>query len=142
MTGWVNHAVSAPSISSIGAKTCTTWLNTTKPTTAATPVEPSPLRAKPTAIPTANSSGSQLNSPPPAAANTFATSSVADQPPSMSSWPSRDISPAAGRVAIGSMRLRPNRCRPAKARLRPGFSVVVVTRGLPAGVTGWKGVAV
>jgi len=89
--------------------------------------------AKPTATPTANSSGIQSNSAPPAPEKTCATRSAPEKlihgsaalsVPITSGWPRRSSRPAAGRTAIGSIRLRPMRWRTARAAdPRPGAAV-------------------
>lgn len=77
-------------------------------------MEPSAFFAQPMATPTAKSSGRLSNSAPPPAAKIAASQSstvMFSQRPSMSSWPRRSSSAAAGRTAMGSMRLRPSFCR-------------------------------
>ena len=94
------------------------------PAAAARAVEPSAFLAKPMATPIANSRGRWAKIAPPAAliASKNGPITGALMPPSRSGWPSRSRMPAAGRSAMGSMRLLPNRCSCAKPGIRnPDF---------------------
>ena len=79
-------------------------------------MDPSALRAKPIATPTANSNARLSNSAPPAALMASKNGPITGALilPSRSGWPSRSRMPAAGSTAMGSIRLLPRRCSCAK----------------------------